>query len=91
MHNITIDDDVRDMIIRENRDYRICTACTGPALVPTSVKPPKKNDLVIPVGDRTLYISAVQSMYVYNVSMDMLYSEEEIDTCPAFGFRHHRY
>ena len=81
---ITVDEDVKEMIIAEDCDYRICTACMGPALVPTSVKGPKESDIQIPVGNHILYISRIQAMYIDNVSMDMLYDEEEIDACPAF-------
>ena len=88
MHQITVDDDVKQMILDAKEDYRICTACTGPALVPIKVKPPKKSDIMIPIGDYVLYISSVQAMYINNVSMDMLYSEEEIESCPAFSWHH---
>ena len=47
---IIVDDAVIDMIKKEGRDYRICTACMGPALVPTSVKPPKDSDIKIEIG-----------------------------------------
>ncbi|MBO4763349.1 MAG: hypothetical protein IKP53_02840 [Candidatus Methanomethylophilaceae archaeon] len=81
---IIVDDAVIDMIKKEGRDYRICTACMGPALVPTSVKPPKDSDIKIEIGDNALYISRVQAMYIDHVTMDMIYDEEEIDSCPAF-------
>ena len=81
---IIVDDDVKKLILDEDCDYRVCTACLGPALVPISVKPPKDSDIRIPVGDHTLYISRVQSMYIDRVTIDMVYDEEEIDSCPAF-------
>ncbi|MBQ8179391.1 MAG: hypothetical protein IJ026_02965 [Candidatus Methanomethylophilaceae archaeon] len=84
---ITIDEDVRNLIVSEGRDYRICTACMGPALVPTTVKGPKESDIKIPVGDNFLYISRIQAMYIDNVSMDMLYDSDDIDSCPAFYTR----
>lgn len=84
---ITVDEDVKKMIVAEKRDYRICTACMGPALVPTTVKPAKSSDLKIPVGDNTLYISRIQAMYISRVTMDMVYEEEDIDSCPAFYYR----
>ena len=86
MHQITVDDDVRQMILEAKEDFRVCTACRGPALVPIKVKPPKKSDIMIPIGDYVLYISSVQAMYINNVSMDMLYSEDEIESCPAFDW-----
>ena len=81
---IAVDEDVKKMIIAEGCDYRICTACMGPALVKTSVKPPKESDIKIPVGDNFLYISRVQAMYMDRVTLDMIYDEDEIDSCPAF-------
>lgn len=84
---ITVDEDVKKMIMSEGRDYRVCTACMGPALVPTTVKGPKESDIKIPVGDNILYISHIQAMYISNVSMDMLYDQEDIDSCPAFYTR----
>lgn len=84
---IPIDDDVKQYIISQGCDFRICTACMGPALVPVTVKAPKSTDIQIPVGDRTLYISRVQARYIDRVSMDMIYDEDEIDSCPAFYTR----
>lgn len=85
MVDIIVDDDVKNLILEEKRDYRVCTACRGPALVPTTVKPIKPSDVEIPVGDYTLYISAVQADYIRRVSIDMLYDEKDIYTCPALS------
>ena len=82
---ITVDDDVKQMILNAKEDYRVCTACRGPALVPLAVKPCKDTDIKIPVGDYTLYISAVQSLYINRVSMDMLYDKNDIFSCPALS------
>ncbi len=81
---ITVSDEVKEFILAQKHDYRICTACMGPALVSTDVKAPKESDLKIPIGDYTLYISRVQAPYISVVTMGMLYSEDEIDSCPAF-------
>lgn len=82
---IVVDEAVKELILKEQQDYRVCTACYGPALVPISVKMPKKNDIMIPIGDYVLYISAVVARYVNRISLDMVYTEEEINSCPAFG------
>lgn len=84
---IAVDQEVKDLIESKGCDYRVCTACMGPALVPTSVKPPKESDLKIPIGEHTLYISRVQAMYINRVSIDMIYDEDEINSCPAFYVR----
>ena len=84
---ITVDEDVRQYIASQGCDFRICTACMGPALVPVSVKAPKETDIRIPVGDQTLYISRIQARHITTVSMDMIYDEDDIDSCPAFYTR----
>ncbi|MDR0508353.1 MAG: hypothetical protein LBG63_00785 [Candidatus Methanoplasma sp.] len=81
---IAVDDDVKRLILSDGRDYRICTSCTGPALVPTTVKGPKESDIKIPIGDNTLYISIVQARYIRRVTLDMAYSSDEIDACYVF-------
>lgn len=85
--DIQVDDDVKQMIMEQGCDYRICTACYGPALVKTDVKAPKPTDIAVPIGDNTLYISRIQAQYINRVTMDMLYNEYEIDSCPAFYVR----
>jgi len=81
---IEVDDDVKKMIIDAKHDFRICTACFGPALVSVEVKPSKDSDVKIPVGGYTLYVSKVQASGIKRVTMDMLYDEDEIDSCPTF-------
>lgn len=80
---ITVDDAVKDLIITEGQDYRVCTACSGPALVPISVKMPKESDIKIPVGDHFLYVSKVQASYINRVSIEMIYDPEKIFACSA--------
>ncbi len=84
---IEVDEGVIKMIESEGQDYRVCTACMGPALVPVSVKKPKETDIKIAVGNHTLYVSRLQAQYVDIISMDMLYDEDEIDSCPAFYYK----
>ena len=55
----------------------MCTACLGPALVSTEVKPYKESDVKLPVGDYTIYVSRIQAPYIERITMDMLYNEEE--------------
>ncbi|MDR2698061.1 MAG: hypothetical protein LBB30_00025 [Candidatus Methanoplasma sp.] len=81
---ITVDDDVKRLIMSEGRDYRICTSCTGPALVPTTVKRPKESDIRIPIGNNVLYISIIQARYIRKVTLDMVYNSDDIGSCFAF-------
>lgn len=85
MAKISVDDEVRQLILKEKHDYRVCTACRGPALVPTTIKLPKASDIKIPIGEYTLYVSAVQAEYINRVSIDMLYDENDIFSCPALS------
>lgn len=83
--HIEVDEDVKQYVLNQKQDFRICTACYGPALVPITVKSPKKNDVMIPIGDYVLYISAVQAPYIDRITMDMLYSDDDIASCYAFN------
>ena len=56
-----------------------------------TVKAPKETDVRIPVGDQTLYISRIQARYITHVSMDMIYDDDDIDSCPAFYTRSRYY
>lgn len=81
--NITVDDEVRDLIVRSGKDFRVCTSCYGPAVVTTDRKPSKSSDMQIKVGDNTLFVSKVQLMYINRVTMDMVYAPEYLDACPV--------
>lgn len=82
---ITVDDAVKDLIMSEGQDYRVCTACSGPALVPISAKPPKDSDVKIEIGDNILYVSKVQASYINRVTIDMVYDPEKIFACSALN------
>ena len=81
--NIAVDDEVKALIMRSEKDFRVCTSCYGPAVVTTDRKPSKSSDMQIKVGDNTLFISKVQLMYVNRVTMDMVYAPEYLDACPV--------
>jgi hypothetical protein len=83
---IRVDDAVLEMIRQEGIDYRLCTTCSGPALVPTLIKPPKESDLKISAGDGlTLYVSMVQLSFVDHITMDLVYDPEKIFACSALS------
>ena len=84
MMDITVDEDVKKLIIAERRDYRVCTSCTGPALVPTTIKGPKESDIRIPIGKNILYISLVQARYIRRVTMEMIYNRDDMESCYVF-------
>ncbi len=71
--------EVIEYIGKRNCDFRICTSCGGPILLPTRVKPPKKTDLLIKAGNHTIYVSIHQARYLYSISMDMIPFFEDND------------
>jgi hypothetical protein len=83
MQRITVDQEVIDFILRNKRDYRVSTSCSGPVIVPITVKPPKETDLKVKVGQNTLYISRVQARYIDRVTADML-DESRMESCSLF-------
>jgi hypothetical protein len=82
---ITVDDAVRELIIKEGQDYRVCTACSGPVLVPITMKPPKGSDIVIPIGDNHLYVSVVQASYLRRITIDMTYDPDRMFSCEVLN------
>lgn len=83
--NIVVSDEVRNMIEESGQDYRVSTACRGSVIVPVSIKPPKDNDIKIPIGNNTLYVSRVQARYLKNVTMDMMYNDDDLYSCTVFN------
>ncbi|MCK9298993.1 hypothetical protein HL657_08570 [Methanoculleus sp. YWC-01] len=70
--SIYVTEDVRSYVLQRKRDFRVSTSCSGPILLPTSVKPPKVTDLRIPVGDYTIYISKYQARYIEAIHRRMI-------------------
>lgn len=83
--DIVVSDEVRSMIEESGQDYRVSTACRGSVIVPVSIKPPKDNDIKIPVGKNTLYVSRVQARYLKKVTMDMMYNDDDLYSCTVFN------
>ena len=83
MQSIAGDQEVIDFIIKNKRDYRVSTSCSGPVIVPITVKAPKETDLKVKVGHHILYISRVQARYINRVTPDML-DESRLEICSAF-------
>ena len=69
---ITIRQEVIDYIDKRNCDFRICTSCGGPILLPTRIKPPKRSDLLLRAGDHTIYVSVHQARFLDTIHMDMI-------------------
>ncbi|ABN57580.1 MAG: hypothetical protein KO254_04355 [Methanoculleus marisnigri] len=69
---IYVTEDVRSYVLQRKRDFRVSTSCSGPILLPVSVKPPKATDLQVPVGDYTVYISKYQARYIDSIHRGMI-------------------
>ncbi len=71
-HTVSIDDEVRSYILERKCDFRVCTSCGGPILLPTTIKPPKSTDTEIYIDDRTIYVSIYQARFLDRIHADMI-------------------
>lgn len=69
---IEVDDEVREYIRKQKKDFRVCTSCSGAALVPIDWSHPKETDIKVKIGGSTLYISAVQARWLHRIDIKML-------------------
>jgi hypothetical protein len=69
---VTIVPEVIDYINKRDCDFRICTSCGGPILLPLRIKPPKKTDLLIRAGNHMIYVSVHQARFLHSIRMDMV-------------------
>ena len=72
IHEIAIVPEVLDYINKRDCDFRICTSCGGPILLPTRIKPPKKTDLLLKAGNHMIYISFHQARFLHSIRMEMI-------------------
>ncbi|MCU0632268.1 MAG: hypothetical protein MUC66_04745 [Methanolinea sp.] len=70
--DIAVNEDVAEYINKRGCDFRICTSCGGPLLLPISMKPPKSTDLQVRAGDHTIFISIHQARYLHSIHRGML-------------------
>jgi hypothetical protein len=73
-HNdhILVTSEVLEYINQRKCDFRICTSCGGPILLPVSMKSPKPNDFQVKAGDYTIFISIHQARYLHAIDMGMV-------------------
>ena len=69
---VTIVPEVIEFINKRDCDFRICTSCGGPILLPVRVKPPKKTDLLLRAGNHMIYVSIHQARFLHSIRMDMI-------------------
>jgi hypothetical protein len=69
---VTVVPEVIEYIKKRDCDFRICTSCGGPILLPIRIKPPKKTDLLLRAGNHMIYVSVHQARFLHNIRMDMV-------------------
>jgi hypothetical protein len=76
--HISIAPDVLEYIEKRDCDFRICTSCGGPILLPIRIKSPKKSDVLLKAAHHTIYVSIHQARYIDEIRTDMIpfYDEE---------------
>jgi hypothetical protein len=72
LSEVVIVPEVIEYINKRDCDFRICTSCGGPILLPTRIKPPKRSDLLIRAGNHTIYVSVHQARFLHSISMEMI-------------------
>jgi hypothetical protein len=83
---VTIVPEVIEYINRRDCDFRICTSCGGPILLPIRVKPPKKTDLLLKAGNHTIYVSIHQARFLNSIHMEMIpFFEDDEPARPEYG------
>ncbi len=70
--SLKITPEMEDYICARSTDLRVATTCEGPLLFSIRTSPPKATDHIITVGDRKIYISAVQAPYIKAIDSCML-------------------
>jgi len=72
LSEVSIVPEVIEYINKRDCDFRICTSCGGPILLPTRIKPPKKTDLLLRAGNHMIYVSVHQVRFLYSIHMEMI-------------------
>ena len=72
MPPIQVSEEVISYIQKRGCDFRICTSCGGPILLPVSMKRPKHTDFSLKAGTHTIYVSVHQARYLHSIDMTMV-------------------
>jgi len=67
-----ISEDVVAHINERRCDFRISTSCSGPMLLPISLKRPKPSDIAVRAGNHTIYVSIHQARYLHTIHMGLV-------------------
>jgi len=69
---IRIEHQMEEYILSKSTDLRVATTCEGPLIFSTRISPPKATDVVIAIGERKVYVSAVQAPLIKVIDERML-------------------
>jgi len=72
LNDVAITPDVLAYINKRDCDFRICTSCGGPILLPLRMKSPKKTDLLLKAGNHMIYVSIHQARFLSCINLDMI-------------------
>jgi NAD(P)H-flavin reductase len=64
--------EVKDFLKEQDCDFRVCTFCGGPVMLPITARKPKPSDIKIQVDDHILYVSVTQARYIDVIDSSML-------------------
>jgi len=70
--SLRITPEMEDYIRARSTDLRVATTCEGPLMFSVRISPPKATDHVIVVGERRVYVSAVQAPCIKAIDSRML-------------------
>ena len=70
--SLRITAEMEEYISARSTDLRVATTCEGPLMFSIRISPPKATDHVIVVGDRKVYVSAVQAPYIKAIDARLL-------------------
>lgn len=70
--SIKIAPEMEEYIRARSTDMRIATTCEGPLIFSVKTSQPKPTDLLVTVGERRVYISAVQAPHIKSIDASML-------------------
>ena len=70
--SLRIAPEMEEYIRARSTDLRIATTCEGPLMFSVRISPPKATDHVIVLGERRIYVSAVQAPCIKVIDARML-------------------
>lgn len=71
-NGFVIDSEIESYIMKNKKDFRVCTTCGGPVIVPVELKSAKPSDIKIEIGENVLYVSKIQARYTRRFDKFML-------------------